>query len=140
MIRKFNDKNITQIFIDQNYKLVPVNSGAKCITTCFGYDSLPKCYSLILVALFPHEEKETFTDLNRILRDKYNFHPEKITFDFQRANINAIEQMYPKSTIVTCFFHFVKALWTKASKLGLRQKKYKKQTKKLILKNIMRQQ
>jgi transposase-like protein len=40
--------------------------------------------------------------------------------DFEYANYNAIKKILPDTIVLFCYFHFVKALWDKANKLGIK--------------------
>jgi len=46
--------------------------------------------------------------------------PEHIMTDAEASLNNALQSIFPNSEFDICFFHAVKAIWRKASKLGLR--------------------
>lgn len=50
-------------------------------------------------------------------RDGIKRHPDNILCDFEMAMRNALQHTWPNSSINGCFFHFVKALKTKAETL-----------------------
>jgi len=48
--------------------------------------------------------------------------PKYIMTDFENGLRSALKWVFPQATLLGCQFHFVKALWKKAGKLGLRKK------------------
>jgi len=54
--------------------------------------------------------------------------PKFIMSDFEKGLRSALQWVFPKATLLGCEFHFVKALWKKAGKLGLRKKERKRKT------------
>ena len=64
------------------------------------------------------------------------FHGKKkkirIVCDFEKSIIKAINSEFFKSKLNGCYFHFVKALWKKAKKLGLTKLSFLKNTKIII--------
>jgi len=58
--------------------------------------------------------------------------PKFIMADFEKGLVNALKWVFPKSKILGCQFHFAKALWKRAGKLGLRQKERKRKAAILI--------
>ena len=42
--------------------------------------------------------------------------------DFEKASRKALAEVFPSAIISWCYFHYAKALWTKAKKLGLIKK------------------
>ena len=72
-----------------------------------------------------------FNSIKNILNsNNMNVNFEKITFtlDFEKAARKALNEIFPESNIIGCYFHFIKALWLKAKKLGLISKKLIKDT------------
>jgi len=62
----------------------------------------------------------------------YNLKPQFIMADFEEALRNSLKTAFPEAEILGCQFHFMKALWKKATKIGLKVKERKLQTKTLI--------
>ncbi len=58
--------------------------------------------------------------------------PKFVMSDFEQGLINAIKFVFPKTKVLGCYFHFVKALWNRANKIGLRCKKYMLLTKLML--------
>ena len=58
--------------------------------------------------------------------------PKFIMTDFEKGLVNALKWVFPKSKVLDCQFHFAKALWKRAGKLGLRQKERKRKAAILI--------
>jgi len=52
--------------------------------------------------------------------------------DFEKGLRNALNMVFPEAEIIGCFFHYTKALWKKAAKLGLECKEKKPKTAILI--------
>ena len=44
--------------------------------------------------------------------------------DFEKSSRKTLLDVFPKSRLMGCYFHYVKALWNKARKLGLTKKSY----------------
>ena len=61
------------------------------------------------------------------LNIEVNFDKIAFMLDFENASRLALIKVFPKSPILGCFFHYVKALWCKAKKIGLTRKKYLKE-------------
>ena len=62
---------------------------------------------------------------NILIANNVNIDYEKIRFtlDFEKAARKALNEIFPESNIIGCYFHFIKALWKKAKKFGLIRKK-----------------
>ena len=52
--------------------------------------------------------------------------------DFEKASRRTLKDIFPLVDIKSCYFHYAKALWAKAKKLGLTRKKISFDTYKLI--------
>ena len=63
---------------------------------------------------------------------KINFKNIIINCDFEKSLINAIRNNFKEIKIYGCYFHYVKALWKKARKLGLTKSKLLSNIKLLI--------
>lgn len=53
--------------------------------------------------------------------------------DYEAATRKAIREVFPKSTLSGCYFHYVQAIVKKISKFGLMNKKYNKDDKTQVL-------
>lgn len=54
-----------------------------------------------------------------------NLNPETVMADFENASTNAMSHHFPNVTIKGCWFHFKKAIFAKATKIGLKQHYHK---------------
>ena len=63
---------------------------------------------------------------------KIKFEDINFTCDFEKSLRKALIEIFPKSNIYGCYFHYVKALWKKAKKYGICRKKFLKETIVLI--------
>ena len=124
-IKLFNDKNISQYFVDGTYKCVPhsINS-INVLILIIGFNKVTEKFELVSVVTFNSEGYENYKQLYSFLKSNYHFEPHFITFDFCLANIKAIKDTFSNddAIIIPSFFHFVQCLWRKASSLCLRKK------------------
>ena len=70
-----------------------------------------------------------FHNLNTIIKAKkikFNFEKKHIMTDFEHALRNILKELYPNCYLEGCFFHYSKALWKKAKKIGLINKNSKR--------------
>ena len=63
---------------------------------------------------------------------KVNWNPEVVMMDMELALQNAFKMLFNDVTIRSCYFHYVKALWTHAANFGLKKKHLIKETRQLI--------
>lgn len=47
------------------------------------------------------------------------FHPKRLTFDFEKAAMNAFSSVFRQVTVNACFFHYSQSLWRKIQDVGL---------------------
>ena len=88
-------------------------------------------FELIIVALLSHEDTNIYIEFYNFIINTYKWNPKFVTFDFAKANINAIKEVFKNNNnvkIIPCFFHLLQCWWKKASSLGLRKKKYIKKS------------
>ena len=72
-----------------------------------------------------------FSHINTLLiklNIEVNFDKIAFMLDFEKASRLALIKVFPKSQILGCYFHYVKAFWYKAKKIGLTRKKHLKET------------
>ena len=98
-----------------------------------GYNYEKSTYLLVLAALFSEETEDIYRRFYNILSNNYSFNPKIMSFDFGMANLSAFTKIYPKTTIITCFFHLVQTWMRNATKFGLKKKKYNKLLKLVII-------
>ena len=72
---------------------------------------------------------KTLLDKNSIVIDfkKINF-----MLDFEKASRKALKEIFPLADVKGCYYHYAKALWAKAKRLGLTRKKIVFETYTLI--------
>ena len=76
-----------------------------------------------------------FNNIETIIKSKkinFNFAKKHIMTDFEHVLHKVIREIYPTCYLEGCYFHYSKALWTKAKKLGLINKKDIKITRFII--------
>lgn len=78
----------------------------------------------VLYALLPNKTTATYARLLKKVTEVTSefgacFKPETFTVDFERAAINAIEELFPAAEIKGCLFHFTKCIWSKTQRCGL---------------------
>uniref|UniRef100_H2XX57 MULE transposase domain-containing protein n=1 Tax=Ciona intestinalis TaxID=7719 RepID=H2XX57_CIOIN len=66
---------------------------------------------------------ETYTALFRILQiaSGNNLNPKSVLVDFEKASINALEEVFTASQIQGCLFHLSQSVFRKIQQLGLQQ-------------------
>ena len=108
----------------------------------------PKVFSQLLNVCVLHRKKKLYIPICHILmqtqryegyvhalnwiKDTFKLNPRFLTVDFEIAAIRAVREIFPSTSLVPWFFHFVKCLWMNAQKWGLRKKKLVIETKQLI--------
>ena len=105
---------------------------AKALLIIIGYNYTKDIFELILVALLSHEDTNILIEFYNFIINTYNWEPKILTFDFAKSNINAIKEVFKNNNnikLIPCFFHLLQIWWRKASSLGLRKKRYIKDTK-----------
>ena len=91
---------------------------------------IPGCF-----VLCSHKSKDIYKLIFKevaqvILQGLYRV--ERITIDFESAEIEAIKEVFPKIELIGCKFHFQQALFRKAKKKGLITERLEKETKGII--------
>ena len=129
-------KEISQYFTDCTYKCLPHElKGNGALLVLLGYNHVKDKFQLILIAILSNESADIYTEFYNFLKNTYLFKPNKITFDFSLANLKGINTVFSPNDVIfilPCLFHLTQSWWRRASKLGLRKKKYLKIAKCLI--------
>jgi len=60
----------------------------------------------------------TIKNILNISNVKVDFYKIIFAIDFEKALRKEILDIFPKSNIIGCYFHFIKTLWVKAKKCG----------------------
>ena len=84
-----------------------------------------------------HKSTEAYTIVLNLLttickNKELPLKPESIMMEFEKSLRSAIHQIFPSAKKGDCYFHYVKYLWGKASKIGLREESLKTKTRLLI--------
>ena len=130
-------KNIDHLYMDGTFKYCPKNFYQ--IFNILGIDNntskkIPLFYILMNTksyTLYYH----VFSYIKNLISSKeikIKFEDINFTCDFEKSLRKALIEIFPKSNIYGCYFHYVKALWKKAKKHGIRTKKFLKETIVLI--------
>ena len=129
--------NISHLFIDATFKIAPKNYYQ--ILNIIGYDKTKNFNMPVFHIIMSNKSFESynkiFQEILNLLDEykiKINFKNIIINCDFEKSLINAIRNNFKEIKIYGCYFHYVKALWKKASKLGLTKAKLLNNTKLLI--------
>jgi len=123
MLLKMSSEN--HWFIDATFKVTP--HGFKQTLNILVF--LPKLgiFYPTCHAFMTHKTQESYAMFFSFLKTlstnhKLKFTPEVIMLDFEVGLRNALKEAFSDVKLSGCFFHFTKALWDKASKIGLRKK------------------
>ncbi|KAJ2937596.1 hypothetical protein O0L34_g19077 [Tuta absoluta] len=74
----------------------------------------------MVYVLLANKEKETYkTMFTKIKEALPDFNPEKFILDFEISTILAINDVFPQANIHGCYVHFQRAVYRKATSLGL---------------------
>ena len=139
MLKKISD-NPTHIFIDGYFK-VPKPQYYQLLTiyTHEIINGKTGFYPICFILMQGKDEASYLFALSEALHEiKTNipaikdWQPKFITTDFELGLIKAVKKTFPLGTNKGCMFHFIQALWKRASKEGLRQKKHVKTTAQVI--------
>ena len=72
-------------------------------------------------------------ELIETMKINFSFEKVHIMTDFEHSLRKVIKEIYPKCFPEGCYFHYSKALWNKAKKMGLLNKKYIKILRLIII-------
>ncbi|CAI2384902.1 unnamed protein product [Moneuplotes crassus] len=123
------DPNL-HLFIDGTFKCCPVIWN-QLLNICV-YHRVKRLYIPIAHVLMQSNKYEAYSTSLKWINNILNLSPKFLTCDFELGLIKATKEIYPDSQLVPCFFHFVKCLWTNASKTQLRKKQILPLTKQII--------
>ncbi|XP_049886684.1 uncharacterized protein LOC126381225 [Pectinophora gossypiella] len=108
--------NLSHVFLDGTFKVVP--KPFYQIYTIHG-DLGNGTVVPLLYALLPNKTQETYKRLFNLIKEKNpDFRPTNFKIDFEKAAINAINEIFPEAVVNGCFFHYSQAIWKKGKKLG----------------------
>ena len=73
-------------------------------------------------ALLPNKQEVTYIEfLEQVQRLTGAVTPATIMIDFERACINAVQQVYPQSSLVGCLFHLCQSVYRRVQAEGLQE-------------------
>ncbi|XP_076071644.1 uncharacterized protein LOC143043030 [Mytilus galloprovincialis] len=106
------------------YTAPPMFDSIFTIHAFVGTAMFPLVYSLL-----PQRDAECYIRLFNLLKNianqhNLNFHPNKVSLDFECASRNAVSHVFPNAELKGCLFHYAKAIWKKTQEYGL-QTQYK---------------
>ncbi|KAL0821973.1 hypothetical protein ABMA28_005362 [Loxostege sticticalis] len=73
----------------------------------------------IFFCLLPNKKESTYTEVFRILKEKFQVSISFFKSDWETAIMNAVKTVYPDVKIKGCFFHFSNAIWKNAEKFEM---------------------
>ena len=126
-----------QIFMDATFKVCPKNF-YQLFNIIISIEEGKFIFPVIHVLMTHKSEfsyRMIFNNLNIIIKAKkieFNFEKKHIMTDFEHALRNILKELYPNCYLEGCFFHYSKALWKKAKKIGLINKNSIKITRFII--------
>jgi len=125
----------SQWFIDATFKVAP--KGFQQILNIVVYLPHLSIFYPACHIFMTHKTEELYClvlqNLKTICeRVKLQLDPKVIMADFESALQNGIKASFPNAELCGCYFHFVKCLYDKITKLGLRRKEFKNHSKVLV--------
>ena len=123
------DPNL-HLFVDGTFKCCPKMFSQ--LLNVWVYHREKKLYIPICHVLMQTQKYEGYLYALKRIKDIFHINPHFVTVDFEVSEISAVKEVFPESSLVPWFFHFVKCLWMNAQKWGLRKKKFVAETKQLI--------
>lgn len=73
----------------------------------------------IFFCLLPNKKETTYTEVFRVLKEKFQVSISFFKSDWETAIMNAVRTVHPDVHIKGCFYHFSNAIWKNAEKLGM---------------------
>lgn len=77
-----------------------------------------KCVPLVY-CLLPKKNEIIYVKFLEIIAAELENPPKSVSSDFERAFLNAVEQVFPNIILFGCFFHYKQAIWRKIQEFGL---------------------
>ena len=82
-------------------------------------------YNIIYIyILMNSKSKSIYRQALSVLRTRVNrsqqrsWKPKQVVMDFELSLQQAWEEEFPDCRIISCYFHYVKAIWSRAATLG----------------------
>lgn len=73
----------------------------------------------VIYGLLPSKTEETYTRFFILLKEKLHLNINTYKCDYERAQINAVRNVFPNASISGCFHHYNEAIIKKSRELGL---------------------
>ena len=107
MITNIINKDNIQYFMDVTYYATPPNTSKYKLLVILAFNR--DLYKSIIcnLSILQNENKETFVTILEYLKNKYNWIPTTITFDYSKAEKNALQYVFPNIKFIPCFYHFM---------------------------------
>ena len=114
------------LFIDATFKISPY--GFEQILNFLVFNEYINQYISVCHVIMTHKSQllyaAVFNSISSLLKsNNLELETKYVMCDFEMGMRNAMSNLKEDVQIEGCFFHFVKALWHKAGKLGLKNKK-----------------
>ena len=75
-----------------------------------------------LFALLPNKAQHTYSLLfEKFLELRLGLAPDSVMFDFEKATMNAIQNIFPSVSISGCLFHLCQSIYRKIMELGCKE-------------------
>ena len=121
------NNEINQYFGDATYRAVPPTMRRYRLYIISGFNLLEKHTRNGAFILIPNETESTYYNMFYFLKNNFGFNPKIFSFDFNKASINALKQIYPNIYIIKCYYHYVNSIWKNLRKLRVYQEENKKE-------------
>lgn len=86
----------------------------------------------LIYALLPNKTQETYVRLYLLIKEHFNIEFHKMKCDYELAQVNALQKVFPNIDISGCYYHYNKAIWKQADKLKMLESKKARHTTALI--------
>lgn len=73
----------------------------------------------VIYGLLPNKSEETYTRFFKLIKEKLGVSITDFKCDYEQAQINAIEKIYPEASVSGCYHHYNDAIWRKSKELKL---------------------
>ena len=132
MEENIKNKNNCQYFLDTRYYATPPNSKQNKMVEILAFNKADYKTVICNLSIISNENKEIFLALFEYLRNRYNWQPKLITIDYSIPELTSIFSVFPKVTILPCFFHFIKNIIKKLPQLKSRNNNVINTTRNLL--------
>jgi len=123
-------------YVDATFKVAPKNYYQLLIILCNHgpTNTNVPCFFILMTSKTEIAYSYVFRFVKTILQS-HNYSPKVTQFmsDFKAPMRKKFREVFPSVEIHGCYFHFVKALWQKAAKIGMKQKKLRQDSKILMI-------